>query len=146
MTPARSLADLPEPHVRLLEQLCDRFERAWQDALRHGAGPDWKTTWPNCPRRPGTWAGSSCSVSNGDCAGSTASSLRSGNTRTLPGTQPAPVRPLRSLNSCSWSSNRTPGSGARHSLTSRSLAGFGGPERCFSENLVCFSSFHRSDR
>src|SRR5262249_46381744 len=36
MTPARSLADLPEPHVRLLEQLCDGFERSWQEALRRG--------------------------------------------------------------------------------------------------------------
>jgi eukaryotic-like serine/threonine-protein kinase len=33
----RSLADLPETSVRLLEQLCDGFERAWQAALRRGA-------------------------------------------------------------------------------------------------------------
>ncbi len=37
MTPAHSFADLPEPHVRLLERLCDGFERSWQDALRRGA-------------------------------------------------------------------------------------------------------------
>jgi serine/threonine-protein kinase len=32
-----SLGDLPEPVVRLLDQLCDGFERAWQAALRRGA-------------------------------------------------------------------------------------------------------------
>jgi serine/threonine-protein kinase len=37
MSRARSLADLAEPDVRLLDQLCDRFERAWQAALRRGA-------------------------------------------------------------------------------------------------------------
>jgi serine/threonine-protein kinase len=37
MSRAHSLADLAEPHVRLLEELCDRFESAWQAALRRGA-------------------------------------------------------------------------------------------------------------
>jgi serine/threonine-protein kinase len=36
MTPAHSLTDLPAPDVRLLDRVCDRFERAWQDALRGG--------------------------------------------------------------------------------------------------------------
>ncbi len=37
MSQAKSLADLPEAHVRLLEQLCDDFERSWRAALRNGA-------------------------------------------------------------------------------------------------------------
>lgn len=36
MNDAVSLADLSEPHVRLLEKLCDDFERAWREALRIG--------------------------------------------------------------------------------------------------------------
>jgi serine/threonine-protein kinase len=32
-----TLADLPEPDVRLLDGLCDGFERSWQAALRRGA-------------------------------------------------------------------------------------------------------------
>jgi serine/threonine-protein kinase len=36
MSRAQSLADLSEPHVRLLDRLCDGFERDWQNALRHG--------------------------------------------------------------------------------------------------------------
>jgi serine/threonine protein kinase len=37
MSRARSLADLSEAQVRLLDKLCDGFERSWQDALRHGS-------------------------------------------------------------------------------------------------------------
>jgi serine/threonine-protein kinase len=36
MNPPNSLADLSAAQVRLLEQLCDNFERAWRDALRQG--------------------------------------------------------------------------------------------------------------
>jgi serine/threonine-protein kinase len=36
MNPPNSLADLSAAQVRLLEQLCDDFERAWRDALRQG--------------------------------------------------------------------------------------------------------------
>jgi hypothetical protein len=36
MSHARSLADLSEAQVRLLDNLCDRFEQSWQGALRHG--------------------------------------------------------------------------------------------------------------
>jgi hypothetical protein len=36
MNDAVSPADLSEPHVRLLEKLCDDFERAWREALRNG--------------------------------------------------------------------------------------------------------------
>ncbi|MFO0967137.1 MAG: serine/threonine-protein kinase [Gemmataceae bacterium] len=36
MNPAQSFADLSEAHVRLLEKLCDEFERAWREALRDG--------------------------------------------------------------------------------------------------------------
>jgi serine/threonine-protein kinase len=36
MSQARSLADLSEAQFRLLDKLCDEFERSWQNALRHG--------------------------------------------------------------------------------------------------------------
>ena len=36
MSHAKSLADLPDVEVRLLEKLCDDFERAWREALRNG--------------------------------------------------------------------------------------------------------------
>jgi serine/threonine-protein kinase len=36
MNQPNSLADLSAAQVRLLEQLCDDFERAWRDALRQG--------------------------------------------------------------------------------------------------------------
>ena len=36
MNHPNSLADLSAAQVRLLEQLCDDFERAWRDALRQG--------------------------------------------------------------------------------------------------------------
>ena len=36
MNHLNSLADLSAAQVRLLEQLCDDFERAWRDALRQG--------------------------------------------------------------------------------------------------------------
>jgi serine/threonine-protein kinase len=36
MSHARSLADLSEAQVRLLDNLCDGFEQSWQGALRHG--------------------------------------------------------------------------------------------------------------
>ncbi len=36
MSQARSLTDLSEAQARLLDRLCDGFERSWQDALRHG--------------------------------------------------------------------------------------------------------------
>ncbi len=36
MSRPHSLADLPEPCVRLVDQLCDSFEQAWRNALRQG--------------------------------------------------------------------------------------------------------------
>ncbi len=36
MSDEHSFTELPETEVRLLDQLCDGFERAWQNALRHG--------------------------------------------------------------------------------------------------------------
>lgn len=36
MSHARSIADLSEPDVRLLDLICDAFERAWREALRNG--------------------------------------------------------------------------------------------------------------